>query len=269
MSVPVPGAVKYFGSRASIMNIGVFAYAYSKNLFRGVLYSNFYMFWIEVIGGLPRGDTMKTALYTAMFLVVGLGLSGCSAGKPTVEDAVSSPKPEASPSSGAQVVEAAATNAPWYASRLEALGFYVFPAPEPLPPFTVKTLSGADAGLKALSGKMVLLNFWATWCPPCKEEMPSIQVLHEKMKGSAFEVFAISVGEKAKTVTDFVKASPYTFPMYLDESGTASAPFAGRGIPTTFILDKQGRAIAGIVGSRAYDTPDVLTLFKELAERLP
>ncbi len=212
---------------------------------------------------------MKTALYMVAFLALGLGVSACSANKPTVEDTGDGAKPAAATTSGAQVVEAAVTNAPWYASRLEALGFYVFPAPEPLPPFTVKTLAGSDAGLKSLSGKMVLLNFWATWCPPCKEEMPSIQILHDKMKGTAFEVFAISVAEKAKTVTDFVKASPYTFPMYLDESGAASAPFAGRGIPTTFILDKQGRAIAGIVGSRKYDTPEVLTLFKELTERLP
>jgi thiol-disulfide isomerase/thioredoxin len=251
------------------MKNGVFAYAYFQSLFWGNLYSNFYMFLIEAIGGLPRGDTMKTALYIALFLAVGIGLGGCSAGEPTVEDTVSSSKPEASPSSGAQVVEASAANAPWYASRLEALGFYVFPAPEPLPAFTVKTLAGADASLKVLSGKMVLLNFWATWCPPCKEEMPSIQKLHEKMKGTDFQVFAISVGEKVKTVTDFVKASPYTFPMYLDESGAASAPFAGRGIPTTFILDKQGMAIAGIVGSRPYDTPEVFSIFKELAERLP
>jgi thiol-disulfide isomerase/thioredoxin len=212
---------------------------------------------------------MKTALYMVAFLTLVLGVSACSANKPTVEDAGRNSMPAATPASGAQVVEAAVSNAPWYASRLEALGFYVFPAPEPLPPFTVKTLAGSDAGLNSLSGKMVLLNFWATWCPPCKEEMPSIQALHEKMKGTAFEVFAISVGEKAKTVTDFVKASPYTFPMYLDESGSASAPFAGRGIPTTFILDKQGRAIAGIVGSRSYDSPEVLTLFKELVERLP
>ncbi len=212
---------------------------------------------------------MKTTLYMVAFIAIGLGASGCSASTPKVDDAVSNAKPEPAPASGTQVVEAAVSNAPWYASRLEALGFYVFPVPEPLPPFTVKTLAGADASLNAVTGKMVLLNFWATWCPPCKEEMPSIQELHEKMKGTAFEVFAISVAEKAKTVTDFVKASPYTFPMYLDESGAASAPFAGRGIPTTFILDKQGRAIAGIVGSRPYNTPEVLVLFKELAERLP
>ncbi len=212
---------------------------------------------------------MKTIPHIVVLLVVGLAISGCSAGKPTVDDAVSRTNPAATPVSGAKEATPAVPDAPWYASRLEALGFYVFPAPEPLPAFTVKTLAGADASLEVLSGKMVLLNFWATWCPPCKEEMPSIQKLHDEMKGTKFQVFAISVGEKASTVTDFVKASPFTFPMYLDESGAASAPFAGRGIPTTFILDKQGRAIAGIVGSRPYDTPEVFSIFKELAERLP
>jgi len=166
-------------------------------------------------------------------------------------------------------VEAVASNKVWYADPLEKLGFYVFPKPEPIPSFAVKTLAGADTGLASVAGKVVLLNFWATWCPPCRTEMPSIQILHEKMKGTAFAVFAVSVAEKSATVTEFLKTNPYSFPMYLDESGAASAPFAGQGIPTTFVLDKQGRAIAGMVGARSYDGPEVVALFRELAERLP
>ena len=80
---------------------------------------------------------------------------------------------------------------------------------------------------------------------------------------------AISVAEKPETVAGFLKENPYSYPIYLDESGSASAPFAGRGIPTTFVLDKQGRAIAGLVGARSYDGPEVLELFRELAKRLP
>lgn len=169
---------------------------------------------------------------------------------------------------GANLVEASVSNKPWYTDQLEKLGFYVFPAPEPIPPFTVKTLKGVETNLASVAGKVVLLNFWATWCPPCRTEMPSIQILNDKLKGSAFAVFAISVAEKPATVTDFLKSNPYSFPMYLDESGAASAPFAGQGIPTTFILDKQGRAIAGMVGARSYDGPEVVSLFKELSERL-
>jgi len=193
-------------------------------------------------------------------------LVGCSADK---SEATIAETPAETAASAGPVVEASATNAPWYAERLEELGFFVFPAPEPLPPFSVKTLAGADAGVGALAGKVVLLNFWATWCPPCRSEMPSIQTLHEKMRGAAFEVMAISVAEKPTVVRDFLSSNPYSFPMYLDESGEASAPFAGRGIPTTFVLDKQGRAIAAVIGARSYDGPEVVTLFKELAERLP
>lgn len=193
-------------------------------------------------------------------------LVGCSADK---SEATIAETPAETAASAGPVVEASATNAPWYAERLEELGFFVFPAPEPLPPFSVKTLAGADAGVGALAGKVVLLNFWATWCPPCRSEMPSIQTLHEKMRGAAFEVMAISVAEKPTVVRDFLSSNPYSFPLYLDESGEASAPFAGRGIPTTFVLDKQGRAIAAVIGARSYDGPEVVTLFKELAERLP
>ena len=193
-------------------------------------------------------------------------LAGCSREKP---EATIAETPVETAASAGPVVEASATNAPWYAERLEELGFFVFPAPEPLPPFSVKTLAGADAGVGALAGKVVLLNFWATWCPPCRSEMPSIQALHEKMRGAAFEVMAISVAEKPAVVREFLSSNPYGFPMYLDESGDASAPFAGRGIPTTFVLDKQGRAIAAVIGARSYDGPEVVTLFKELAERLP
>jgi len=215
---------------------------------------------------------MKIVHATTALLIVAVALASCAkAPQPSVSQGApqqnigQAGKPI---DDGERLVEAAATNKPWYADRLEALGFYVFPAPEPIPPFSVKTLKGADASLAALSGKVVLLNFWATWCPPCKMEMPSIQVLYDKMKGTAFDIMAISVSEKPSTVTDFLKNNPYSYPMYLDESGSASAPFASRGIPTTFILDKQGRAIAGIVGSRSYDGPEVVSLFKELAEKL-
>ena len=158
--------------------------------------------------------------------------------------------------------------APWYAEQMEKLGFYVFPVPESLPPLGVATLDDKTIGVELFNGKVTMLNFWATWCPPCKVEMPSIQVLYEKTRDVAFDIMAVSVGEQKKTVTDFLKENPYTYPMFLDVSGAQSAPFAGRGIPTTFILDKQGRAIAGLVGSRSYDGPEVIELFRELAEKL-
>ena len=212
---------------------------------------------------------MKSLFKSVALIFAALVVVACSRQEPVIGQGAAVSPPLAEPASSSDAVEVSASSAPWYAERFEKLGFYVFPAPEALPSFSVRTLKGAQVGVADKAGKVLLLNFWATWCPPCRTEMPSIQVLSDKLKGAAFEVMAISVAEKPETVAAFLKENPYSFPIYLDESGAASAPFAGRGIPTTFVLDKQGRAIAGLVGARSYDGPEVLGLFRELAERLP
>ncbi|MBU0928103.1 MAG: TlpA family protein disulfide reductase [Spirochaetes bacterium] len=213
---------------------------------------------------------MNKAVHVVAIAFASIALASCSGPRQAKAPEPAGEAAAQGVPSGA-VVEVAASNAaaPWYAKRFDELGFYSFPTPEPLPPFSVPDLSGKAKGLADLSGKVVLLNFWATWCPPCRQEMPSIQILHDTLEGAAFEVMAISVSEAPSVVANFVKANPYTFPLYLDESGSVSAPFVGRGIPTTFVLDKQGRAIAGVIGARSYDDPKVVSLFRELAERLP
>lgn len=158
--------------------------------------------------------------------------------------------------------------APWYGEKLEAMGFYVFPEPQAMPPFSVMGMDGKTIGIDSLAGKVVLLNFWATWCPPCRSEMPTMETLHKFMNGMNFTIAAISVGEKRSTVSSFLAESPYSFPIYLDESGAVSRSFVGQGIPTTYILDKKGRAIAGVIGALSYSEPFVLELFKDLAEKL-
>ena len=175
-----------------------------------------------------------------------------------------------SPASDIAVLTAATQPLPWYAPRLERLGFYVFPSPQPLPNLRVVPLvGGSPVGVEAYAGKVVLLNFWATWCPPCRVEMPSIQALYESTRDVAFDIMAISVGERPADVKAFITENKYTFPIYLDETGAVASPLASRGIPTTYILDKQGMILAGIVGSRSYDGPEVKALIRELAERLP
>jgi len=156
---------------------------------------------------------------------------------------------------------------PWYAASLQKLGFHLFDQPIPAPDFQVEKLSGAPVKLSETRGKIALINFWATWCPPCKAEMPSIQKLHESMKGAAFTMMAISVGESRATVENFAKKYNYTMPIYRDTTGDASGLYGAESIPTTFILDKKGNAIAYAVGSREYDSPEALALFAELAAR--
>ncbi len=184
---------------------------------------------------------------------------------PTYVAGDEAPGPAAGP--GERLVPAAAGGKPWYAAELEALGFYVFDAPQAIPPLSVTTLDGKPFGLASLAGKVVLLNFWATWCPPCQREMPSIQRLHEAMKGSDFAVMAVSVGEKKATVVSFLKTNPYTFPIYLDETSAVSGQYVGQGIPTTYLVDKAGKIIAGVIGAKEYDDPQLVNALKVMAGR--
>jgi thiol-disulfide isomerase/thioredoxin len=147
---------------------------------------------------------------------------------------------------------------------LENLGLMVFPEPQTIPPIEFTSFAGKKVTLADYAGKYVFLNFWATWCPPCREEMPSIQRMSDALSGPDFGVLAVSVGEDRDTVSSFLKKTPFTFPIVLDPHGENSMMFVGRGIPTTYILDRQGRAIAGTVGGRSWDTPESIETFRSL-----
>jgi peroxiredoxin len=156
---------------------------------------------------------------------------------------------------------------PWYASGLERLGFTVFPKPRALDDSTIQALSGSATRLSDQKGKIVLLNFWATWCPPCRAEMPAIDKLWKKAKNMAFTVMGVSIGEEPGTVKDFISQQGYGFPIFVDPSGALGNAFGVRSIPTTYILDKSGAAIAGKVGGAAYDSAEAISFFAELASR--
>jgi peroxiredoxin len=155
----------------------------------------------------------------------------------------------------------------WYSAGLEKLGFTVFPKPQALDDFTVQALAGSSISLSAQKGKIVLLNFWATWCPPCKAEMPAIDKLWKKTKDKAFTVMGVSVGEEPRTVKDFIARMGYGYPIFVDPSGVLGTAFGARSIPTTYILDKSGAAIAGMVGAAPYDSEEAAAIFSELAAR--
>ena len=161
----------------------------------------------------------------------------------------------------------AASEKPWYAEPFEELGFYVFDNPSRQTDFTVETLTGKLSTRSSLKGNIVLLNFWATWCPPCKEEIPSIENLGLAMKGKNFKIMAVSLGETRATVASFVNKTKMTYPVYLDPKKSLTATYASRGIPTTYVLDKNGDFIAAVIGGMKYDSPETIRLFAELAAR--
>jgi thiol-disulfide isomerase/thioredoxin len=155
----------------------------------------------------------------------------------------------------------------WYANEFEKLGFTVFAQPKEVGDFSAQALSGSKVSLGQLRGKVVILNFWATWCPPCRAEMPALDALWKKDKDKAFTIMGISVGEDERTVKEFIAKEGYGYPIFLDSSGELGSRFGARSIPTTYVLNKAGKAIAGKVGGAEYDSAEAASFFAQLASR--
>ena len=156
---------------------------------------------------------------------------------------------------------------PWYADGLRKLGFSLPASPEPIGEVSFQSLGGGTVKLSELRGKVVLLNFWATWCPPCRAEMPALDELWKRDKGKAFVIVGVSVGEAPKTVKDFIGKQGYGYPIFVDPSGELGSMFGARSIPTTYVIDKAGAVIAGKVGGAEYDSPEAVSFFAQLADK--
>lgn len=119
------------------------------------------------------------------------------------------------------------------------------------PNFKLTDLKGKASGqLSDLRGKAVLLDFWATWCPPCREEIPHFKELYAAYKARGFEIVGLSVGENPDTVAAFVAQNGITYRVGIATSAIEQAYGGIRGIPTTFLIDKQGRIAQKFVGFR-------------------
>jgi peroxiredoxin len=136
------------------------------------------------------------------------------------------------------------------------------------PDFFLKDLNGKKVGIKQFDGKIIFLNFWATWCSPCKEEMSSLEVLHQKFKEKNFVLLTISVDYGGlKTVQEFMDKQRYTFPVLRDPKLEAYDLFNVKGIPTTIIIDKKGRMIGRAIGPRDWKSPEVFSLISLLLSK--
>ena len=118
--------------------------------------------------------------------------------------------------------------------------------------FTLDDLQGKPWHLRDLRGKVVLVNFWATWCPPCRKEMPDLDALYNKFKGQGFVVLAISDEEAAK-VSPFISERRISYPVLLDPGRTLNDLFIVEGIPKSFIYDRDGKMVAQSIDMRTRD----------------
>ena len=151
-------------------------------------------------------------------------------------------------------------------SRLSAIGLQTVKEPFDAEDFELPVLSSdVTRTLASYEGDLVLLNFWASWCPPCVEEMPSMQTLYDQIGGRGFEILAVNVQEDPGTVQSFIDENDFSFPVLLDRNGQAARKYAVRGLPTSYIVDAQGRILARKVGFHEWDGADTVETFEALA----
>lgn len=136
--------------------------------------------------------------------------------------------------------------------------------PVAAPSFVLPDLSGKVMKMQDLRGKVVLLNLWATWCPPCVEEMPTLQALAKKMAGRDFVLLAVSQDEQPKVVGRWIAERGFTFPVLLDERGQVGADLGVTGYPETFIVDRQGQIVHHHVGYRDWSESGIVAALEGL-----
>ncbi|MFC1843669.1 TlpA family protein disulfide reductase [Thermodesulfobacteriota bacterium] len=131
---------------------------------------------------------------------------------------------------------------------------------KPAPDFDTVDLEGKVWSLSKLKGKVVFVNFWATWCAPCREEMPSMQRLYTRMPKDKFEMIALFNNDKPKAVKNFVTKLGITMPILSDEHNFAGPKYGLTGVPETFIIDKQGVVREKFIGPAEWDSPQNVTM---------
>lgn len=132
-----------------------------------------------------------------------------------------------------------------------------------MPAFTVQSISGKTFSSTDLNGKVVLINFWATWCPPCRAELPLLQKnIYDKLKDKNFAVLAISRGEVKDTVQKFIEKNKYTFPVYLDHNKKVYELFASKYIPRNFVIGKDGKIKLASVGFKQEEFDEMIKLIQ-------
>ena len=132
------------------------------------------------------------------------------------------------------------------------------------PTLTLTDLSKKQHNLAALKGQVVLLNFWASWCPPCVHEMPSMQKLFDAEKSNGLTVIAVNLGESAESIQVFAKTHQLHFPIWLDETQSSTQTWKVFAYPTSFLIDKQGRIRYALTGGADWFSPELRQTVQQL-----
>lgn len=132
------------------------------------------------------------------------------------------------------------------------------------PPFKGQTHAGQAVSLADMQGRVVLMNFWASWCAECRPEMPSFERLHQEFAAQGLAVVGINFREETEIVQRYANDLGLTFPMVLDPQGEIFKLYGVVGLPTTFLVGRNGRPVALAVGARAWERPEARALIQAL-----
>jgi thiol-disulfide isomerase/thioredoxin len=132
------------------------------------------------------------------------------------------------------------------------------------PAFSYPDLQGKVHNLADYQGKILVINFWATWCPPCVKEMPALQSAAEQLRADDIYVLGINVGDDKEAIEDFLKLTPVDFPLLLDENMESMADWQLKGLPTTAIVNGAGQIAYTVLGDKAWDDPAMIEQIRAL-----
>jgi peroxiredoxin len=133
--------------------------------------------------------------------------------------------------------------------------------------FSAQTLDGRTVRLGDLKGQVVFLNFWATWCVPCKAEMPAMERLHRALRGQPFRMLAVNLQEEPAAIRKFVDELGLIFDIVLDPAGEIARGYGVNNLPLTYLIDKRGRIVARALGERPWDEDAYLRFIRALVEK--
>ena len=134
----------------------------------------------------------------------------------------------------------------------------------PAPDFTLQDTSGKTHRLSDYRGRPVIINFWTTWCPPCREELPSMNRAWHQLEHEDIAMLAINMGEDEDTIFIFSADYPTDFPILMDQSGEVIERWPVKGLPTTFVIDPEGNFVYRVIGTREWDDDKLLEKVRAL-----
>lgn len=139
-----------------------------------------------------------------------------------------------------------------------------FPAGSMAAPFELTTLEGKVVKSRELAGKVVLVNFWATWCGPCKEEMPSLARLQKQLDPAQFVLLTVTTDLQRQGIAHFLSQMGVGLPVLFDEDQDMSRSFMVRGLPTTIVIARDGTLVGRAVGPRVWDSPEAVAVMRQV-----